>query len=201
MQIKKEEVREAILKNAEIEFYSNGFEKASIRKIVKASGTTIGNFYNYFESKEGLFDQVVGEEYYNFKYILQNHDQLVKPDYLWKISNPCEWKKVLAEFIPSIFPKLGNKFVILIECSKGTKYEKARGILIDLINEHFKEHIEKFKPDYEMVEMGNILAEQVLNGIVAIIRQCQNDEKKKNKMIIEYLLFFFIGTMGLLGDL
>jgi len=200
MQIKKEEVRDAILKNAENEFYINGFEKASIRKIVKASGTTIGNFYNYFVSKEGLFDQVVGEEYYNFKYILQNHDQLVKPDYLWQVSNPSEWKKVLSEFIPGFFPVLGNKFVILIECSKGTKYEQARSILIDLIDEHFIEHIKTFSPKYEMVDIGKVLAEQALNGIVAIIRKYHNDEYKKNNMIVEYLLFFFIGTMGLLSE-
>ncbi|PKM50025.1 MAG: hypothetical protein CVV02_12950 [Firmicutes bacterium HGW-Firmicutes-7] len=200
MQIKKEQVRDSILKNAELEFYTNGFEKASIRRIVKASGTTIGNFYNYFESKEELFNQIVGEEYYNFKFLLQNHNKLVKPDYLWQISNPSEWKKVLADFIPKFIPQLGNKFVILIECSKGTKYDQAREVLIDLLDEHFKEHLKEHNAKYEMIDIGKVLAEQVLNGIVSIIRQYYNDEKKKNDMIIEYLLFYFIGTMGLLGE-
>lgn len=200
MQIKKEEVKTAILKNAELEFYLNGFEKASIRKIVKSSGTTIGNFYNYFDSKEALFEQVVGEEYYNFKYLLQNHEQIQKPDYLWEISNPIEWKKILSQFIPSLFPSLTTKFVILIECSQGTKYEHARTTLIDLIDAHFREHIKQFNPQYELLDIGKVLAEQAINGIVSIIRQYHDDECRKNSLIIEYILFNFIGTIGLLSN-
>jgi len=199
MQIKKEEVKAAILYNAETEFYRHGFEKASIRKIVKKSGTTIGNFYNYFESKEALFELVVGEEYYNFIKMLENHEQLDKPDYLWELSDPLEWKKVLSQFIPQLFPSLTNKFVILLECSKGTKFEHARNHLINLVNEHFVEHIKTFNPGYELFDIGTVLAEQAINGIVSIIRQYENDEQKKNSLIIEYLLFNFIGTMGLLS--
>lgn len=200
MQVKKEEVKDAILENAELEFYINGFEKASIRKIVKKSGTTIGNFYNYFDSKEALFEQVVGEEYFKFKFLIQNHNQMDKPDYLWEISNPIEWKKVLSQFITSLFPSLTNKFVILIECSKGTKFEHARNTLIDLIDEHFNEHIKDFNPSYEWLEIGKVIAEQAINGIVSIIRQYHDDEQKKNRLIIEYMLFNFIGTMGLLSE-
>ena len=39
----------------------NGFKNASLRQIVKDAGTTIGNFYNYFENKEALFTDIDGK--------------------------------------------------------------------------------------------------------------------------------------------
>ena len=45
------------------EFLQNGFQKASLRKIVRAAGVTTGAFYGYYTSKEALFDALVGEPF------------------------------------------------------------------------------------------------------------------------------------------
>ncbi len=50
-----------ILDIATEEFQKNGFQKASLREIVKKAGVTTGAFYGYYKSKEELFEALVGD--------------------------------------------------------------------------------------------------------------------------------------------
>ena len=54
-----------ILSAAMQEFLEKGFKSASLRNIVKTAGVTTGAFYGYYDSKEELFEALVGE-HYNF---------------------------------------------------------------------------------------------------------------------------------------
>lgn len=59
MQIQKDEVREAIITAAKINFMKYGFQKASLREIAQAAGVTKGNIYTYFRNKDLLFCEIV----------------------------------------------------------------------------------------------------------------------------------------------
>ena len=50
-----------IRKCAALEFAEKGFRGASLRNIVKQAGVTTGAFYGYYNSKEELFEALVGE--------------------------------------------------------------------------------------------------------------------------------------------
>lgn len=50
-QVKKAEVREAILRNATELFTENGYGNTSLTEIAAAAGVTMSNIYNYFGSK------------------------------------------------------------------------------------------------------------------------------------------------------
>ncbi len=52
-----------ILSAAMQEFLEKGFKSASLRNIVKKAGVTTGAFYGYYDSKEALFEALVGEQY------------------------------------------------------------------------------------------------------------------------------------------
>lgn len=45
------------------EFLEKGFKSASLRNIVKTAGVTTGAFYGYYNSKEDLFEALMGEQY------------------------------------------------------------------------------------------------------------------------------------------
>ena len=49
-----------ILSAAMQEFLEKGFKSASLRNIVKKAGVTTGAFYGYYDSKEALFEALVG---------------------------------------------------------------------------------------------------------------------------------------------
>jgi len=56
MQRLKEPHRINILISAKKEFLNHGYEKASMRKIAKEANVTTSNIYNYFGSKEEIFE-------------------------------------------------------------------------------------------------------------------------------------------------
>ena len=200
MQVKKEEVRESILKAGEKEILDKGFENASIRKIVKNAGTTIGNFYNYFKNKETMFDELVKDSYIKFKIFIENHENIERRDYLWNEKNPAIWRKELRELSEYFMPIFSDRFLLLLKCSKGTKYEDIREQLINIIKEHFEEHADKLESDYgKSREFSRILAEQFVYGITLVLEQ-YNDKEVRQELIAEQLLFFLIGTMALLGN-
>jgi AcrR family transcriptional regulator len=61
--VRRQELIEIALK----QFLENGYEKTSVRSILKEAGGEIGMFYHYFKSKNEIYEAVL--ENYNEKYI------------------------------------------------------------------------------------------------------------------------------------
>ena len=59
--------RQELIAIAMLQFIEQGYERTSIRSIVKAAGGEIGMFYHYFSSKEEIFASVL--QHYNSCYI------------------------------------------------------------------------------------------------------------------------------------
>ena len=55
MQVIKQSLRKKILEVAMKEFEENGFEGTSMRAISEGAGTSLGNLYHYFHSKDDLY--------------------------------------------------------------------------------------------------------------------------------------------------
>lgn len=66
---------ENILQKARLEFLEKGYQKASLRSIVKAAGVTTGALYGYFKNKEELFDALVKEAY---SYIINRYREVLQ---------------------------------------------------------------------------------------------------------------------------
>ncbi len=199
MQTKKETVEEALLKAAEAEFYEKGFEKASLRTIVKAAGTTTGNFYNYFKDKQSIFNALVAEVALQLEQLLDHHEDHGRPDELWQVHDITTWRNTLKPFFVALMPVFDKRVVLLLECSDGTPYAGTKATVTRLLAEHFESHIQRFAPEYPMPEMGAILATLTLDGIVAIIKT-HAETSKCTDLIVEHILFVALGTMGLLSE-
>src|SRR5260221_6945867 len=63
--------RLAILDSAREVFAELGFETATVRDIVRRSGLSVGAFYNYYRSKEEVFDALADDGARRFRPILQ----------------------------------------------------------------------------------------------------------------------------------
>lgn len=197
MQTKKDEVRNRILQAGQKEFYDKGFEKSSIRRIVKSASTTIGNFYNYFDSKESLFYALVDDVYEDFIGLIKNHhSQEMEIDVF--NHDITFLKEYLNEVFKLLIPKLNNRVLLLLTRSQGTKYENAKNDIGKLVYQHFLSHIKKFSPNYHHPEIGDFLAKQFVDGLLDILENVE-DENKRTELIIEQILFFSFGVMGILG--
>ena len=122
-----------ILSAAIQEFLEKGFTSASLRNIAKKAGVTTGALYGYYDSKEDLFEALVGE-HYNF--LLERFCKAQKefaeippeeqPNNLTSTSGECMYEMLLYAY------EHLNEFKLILCCSEGTRFSK----LIDERLEH-----------------------------------------------------------------
>lgn len=104
------------------EFLRKGFQKASLRNIVKAAGVTTGAFYGYYRSKEELFCALAAPaEYFMREYKrVQNEFVLLSPqeqqENLGVISS-----ELLMDMLDLLYDNVAA-FRLVLTCSEGTKY-------------------------------------------------------------------------------
>ncbi|MGE0830088.1 MAG: TetR/AcrR family transcriptional regulator, partial [Hyphomonadaceae bacterium] len=68
----KAAIREAILKAAKRVFAEIGYESATVRDIIRGTDLASGTFYNYFKSKEEVFEALADDGARRFKPILRS---------------------------------------------------------------------------------------------------------------------------------
>ncbi len=103
--------------------------------------------------------------------------------------------------IGMVFPDFSKRFVILIEGSKGTKFENAKSVLAGVISEHLESHQSEnhnVKPDKTIVEL---LSTQFIEGVISIVKVHNSDKVAQNKLITDYIIFYFMGVIGLIEDI
>jgi len=197
MQIKKDEVKQRLLDAASTEFILKGFEKSSIRTIVKKANTTIGNFYNYFDSKETIFGELVSQAYMKFGYLINNHQEQEYENKLIKSTSMDVWRDEISKLFSPLFLESDESIILLFECSDGTKYVHAKEDVVKFLSDHLNEHIDHTRPDYQYRQMGPLIARQLIDAIVEILRTTE-DETLKEQLIVEQVLYCGLGIMGIL---
>ena len=108
---------------AKAEFLEKGFRGASLRNIVKSVGMTTGAFYGYYQSKEELYEALVGEpqDYLigRFKDAQREFAQLPheqQPEVMGDISGLC-----MYDMLHYAYAHLEECKLILC-CSEGTRF-------------------------------------------------------------------------------
>jgi AcrR family transcriptional regulator len=201
MQYKKDELRLALLNEARNEFLEKGFIQASVRQIAKRAGTTIGNFYHYYGSKEAIFDALVGDAHEKFQWFIQHHNETEAPAYLQGVTDPVIWRQALKEFASPLMQLFTDAFLLLLACSEGTRHQSARESLKNVLAEHFTEHMNELQraelPAWVLAH-NELVADLFITGVVRIMKE-QADTQVRENMLIEHLLFTFLGAMGVMG--
>lgn len=127
---------ESIHKAAKKEFLEKGFQSASLRNIVKTAGVTTGAFYGYYDSKEELFEALVGEQYRTFmgayKNTMQEFAQMSpekQMENLGTFSYQC-----MHDMLLYAYDHL-TEFKLLLCCSEGTRFA---GMLDEMVEIEIK---------------------------------------------------------------
>lgn len=195
MQVQKEEIRQAIIEKALDEFYKNGFHKASLRKIVKDAGATIGNFYNYFKNKEELFYAITEPVYNKFVFFIKSHNE---DHYTMTEVSDLDihgLRKIISDCLMVIDKDYEKALITLIDGSKGTKYENVKEEIKNFLAQHFEEHIKEAPQDKKInlhKHFSNVVAIGFLEGILNILRTNYPKEEKE-KLIADYIIFYSLG--------
>ncbi|MDO4942277.1 MAG: TetR/AcrR family transcriptional regulator [Lachnospiraceae bacterium] len=118
---------------AKAEFLKKGFKSASLRNIVKEAGVTTGAFYGYYESKEQLFEALVGKQYDRFMdcfcHAQQDFAKLPpedQPDNMSEISGQC-----MHDMLIYAYENL-EEFKLILCCSEGTRFAEMVDKMVDI---------------------------------------------------------------------
>lgn len=190
MQYLKEEVKNRILEAALREFKENGYVDASMRTIAHNAGVALGNVYRYFKNKDELFNEVIEPVYTQLMTVLfdvgktDDAEQRIQVLYIMDI----------VEKIMEVFHKYSTEFIILIDKSRGSKYENFTEELINLIENRLKcELVPKFtRIGIEIKDelIIYVVASSLVQGMLVILRNC-NDEKRIKELMSQLLILYF----------
>ena len=178
MQTLKEEIKSRIIEAAVKEFYHHGYEKASMRTIAKAAGISVSNTYNYYKSKDELFVSIIEPVFNRLKDILrQSFQQSMKST---AGNNLQSFIDGIVKMLLEMEAHERKLLLILIEKSAGTKYEKSRDEIVNLLRMHFAEAVRKPGSPAQLEESQTyiltIIANNYIDGLFKIMKDYRSRE-------------------------
>jgi len=184
MQYLKGEVRKSIIEEALKELTLKGYEGASVRNIAKNSNTSVGNLYKYFSSKENLYENVIGSVYHRLIDYIKRFDTV-------ELNEKAEFIFYeLVEEIMEIFNESSAEISILLNQSKGSKYENCKSIFVDfttrIITERTKYELsirgKRLRDNFSIYLVSNSLVESI-----AIIVKERQDGGEVRRLILNII--------------
>lgn len=203
-QVLKEEVRQKILDSAKREFLNNDFEKASMRKIAKSSGMTVGNLYRYYDNKEKLFGALVDTHIERINDFLTKNDfvntnlyEMPLNDVLFSFDKELAYERInkVIEFIMDMAMKGNDGLILLLSKSRGYKYGKSKMELIEWFSKllQLKLMYEKNTKNIckEDILYAKSLAKSFVEGICILIEEYDSSIDMATLFKKHIELFFF----------
>lgn len=191
---------ERILKEAEEEFLEKGYQRASLREIVKKAGVTTGAFYGYYKNKEQLFDALVGKQYQD---VIDMYEETLSSFFSQSPEEQCasmeqitfESMKKLKNYMYEHF----DAFKLILCCSEGTKYKDLVHDMAELdvkATHDFAESMGQVGDGVKLVNpvLEHILTSGMFSGFFEMIVHDVPEEDADE--YIEQLLDFYTAGWG-----
>ena len=171
MQVLKDEIQEKILQSSLELFLQHGFEKTSIEKIAKQAHISKSNLYNYFKSKDEIFEKLTSSAANEFVKII---DQFSTNQFTPKF---CEvgFEDMMVTRIFDLINDNRNELLLLMLCSKGTKYEKLKEQLIGQIALKFMQDYKDYFSDNDPIV--TIITHNLFDGIINVTVYSQSPKE------------------------
>ena len=194
-----------ILSAAMQEFLEKGFKSASLRNIVKKAGVTTGAFYGYYDSKEALFEALVGEQYDYFLRCFSGAQQEFanlpkeeQPENLSTVSGACMHDMLLYAY------EHLEKFKLILCHSEGTRFSDLIDTMVEIETKGTHDYLEVLKklgrpapPIDERLE--HILITGMFNTFFELIIHEMPLEEAKH-YLEEMRAFYTAGWMKIMGQ-
>ena len=185
MQYQKEQVRRDIVRAATDEFYRHGYHKASLRRICAQAGISVGNLYRYFDSRDSLFDEVVGKLYADIMYLVK--------DRIFDNDSGYDLKAIAYELYGYFVNNYGQekkKILILLQGSEGSRYEKAAKSICTMMEKRIHDEYFSSIEGSEIDFACGVLANTFLQGAIRILNMSDCPEMSA-KLLHDLLIIVF----------
>lgn len=190
---------------AKTEFLEKGFKSASLRNIVKTAGVTTGAFYGYYDSKEALFEALVGKQYEAFmdcycraQEAFAKLPPVEQPDNMGEISEQCMHDMLLYAY------ENPEEFKLILCCSDGTRFAGMIDEMVEIeikgthdyqaVLEKLGYHSSRIDPRLE-----HILITGMFNAFFELIIH-EMPLREAEEYLIELRDFYTAGWMKIMGQ-
>ena len=200
MQIKKDEIENAIITAAKKEFIEKGYKDTSLRSISKISGVSLSNIYNYFSSKDKLFQRILQPvliEITRTKAFLKNHSEDEK-------TYSMEFHLEILEPVIEFIDRNRDLLKLLMMNSYGSSYENFFDDFTEWYTDLSINTIENIcrKNNHDQVKINRFVAHNLIAFWVQFLRESLMHNINKNELLkyAKDLMFFtYSGWQGLMG--
>ena len=193
MQTLKDDVKSNIIEAAVKEFYLLDYEKASMRTIAKAAGISVSNTYNYYQSKEQLFSDIIEPVFQQVKNIFKRSLQQSSGTEL-KSDNVLSFIDDITRMLMQMDARQRQLLIVMAEKSGGTRYEKSKDEMTTLLRLHFAEAVRKSGKSSQTEEnqgfILQIIAANYIDGLLKIMKDYRSQQwaEENLKTLLTYHL-------------
>lgn len=203
------ETKNKLLASAREEFKEKGYLKASLRNICKNTGVTTGALYFFFESKEDLFDAIVGEAFNDIWQIMSSHFQDER-DMAEKGRLNAVSKEDMQEDFATTRAVIHRMYLqredvlLLLTKNQGTKYENIADRFIETSEIHYRKMADAMESIYPGKRMDDKfihwISHEQIEIFVYMITHIE-DEKEAVEFMTQAVTYMMAGWYGLFrGD-
>ena len=200
MQISKEHIRNNILQTAQSLFYTKGYAKVPMREIASKSHVSLSNIYNYYDSKEKIFQEIVQPAIDDFNRILDEHHGRSGTDIMEMFSDDY-LQNLIKEYLS--LNKHRDRLFLLLFRAQGTSLEKFKDDFSDRSTAEVKRYFIRMKQKYPQINidisdftihlhtvwMFTLLEELVMH---------RKEPQEIEKIVTEYMIFSTTGWKELI---
>ena len=200
MQISKEHIRKNILQTAQSLFYTKGYAKVPMREIASKSHVSLSNIYNYYDSKEKIFQEIVQPAIDDFNRILDEHYGRSGTDIMEMFSDDY-LQNLIKEYLS--LNKHRDRLFLLLFRAQGTSLEKFKDDFSDRSTAEVKRYFIRMKQKYPQINIDisdftihlhTVWMFTMLEELVMHRKEPQEIEK----IVTEYMIFSTTGWKELI---
>lgn len=200
MQISKEHIRKNILQTAQSLFYTKGYAKVPMREIASKSHVSLSNIYNYYDSKEKIFQEIVQPAIDDFNRILDEHHGRSGTDIMEMFSDDY-LQNLIKEYLS--LNKHRDRLFLLLFRAQGTSLEKFKDDFSDRSTAEVKRYFIRMKQKYPQINIDisdftihlhTVWMFTMLEELVMHRKEPQEIEK----IVTEYMIFSTTGWKDLI---
>ena len=193
MQVLKDEIQESILSASQKLFLQYGYEKTSIEKIARQANISKSNLYNYFKSKDEIFNRLTDKAAHEFRKVIE---YFASNQFEPKFNTPG-FAEMMANEIFKLVSENREDLLLLVFCAQGTKYENLKSELIDMIANKFKEDYRSYFPDDDNIVL--IITQNLFDGITNLTMRSHSDEILRQDLL-RFIRYHSKGFAALISD-
>lgn len=203
MQVKKIQLKNAIMAAAREEFVAHGFGGANLRAIVQKAGCSLSNLYNYFESKDDLFRSLLQPRMDEIRKGLEIAKSINPPEgkYIYSLEDEKHHHRKVAEYIAAHREDL--KLIFLK--SQGSNVEGFSEYVIKQYQEMWDRYVKFLKesfPEKVQHKVSDFFIHNISSSYLNSVTEFLTHDISYEDMLRfsdEMTLYSYYGFIGLLG--